>query len=108
MHNTCHSFSRSDFFKIIPTQEEWLIDASHFQVLYAAKGAVEKAGEGDAAPIFAEDLKKIEFSNDQQKKEAMNAAFVSVCSTGIKKEVDLLLAQVSLRSIGCWPLALWL
>ncbi len=63
-------------------------------MLYAVKGAVEKAGEGDAAPLFAEELKKIEFANDEQKKEAMNAAFVSVCSTGVKKEVDLMLAQV--------------
>ncbi len=69
-------------------------NASNWQVLYAVKGAVEKAGEGNAAPLFAEELKKIEFTNDQQKKEAMNAAFVSVCSTGVKKEVDLMLAQV--------------
>ena len=39
-------------------------------------------------------VQEIKFSDEKQKKEAMNAAFVSVCSTGIKKEVDLMLAQV--------------
>lgn len=41
--------------------------------------------------LFAQEIK---FANDKQKQDAFNAAFVSVCSTGVKKEIDLLLAQV--------------
>ena len=37
---------------------------------------------------------EIKFANDKQKQDAFNAAFVSVCSTGVKKEVDLLLSHV--------------
>jgi hypothetical protein len=39
---------------------------------------------------------EIKFADDKQKQDAFNAAFVSVCSTGVKKEVDLLLSHVSI------------